>query len=400
MFSSGLRLAALLALILQLPQSPVEVSPQTQRHLHEIMETLPSDSTLLRLLQNGAHGDGVHYSWMDEMRHQGVKCVRVEIHLTWFFGPRLLKVARVMYFTDYDNPDSQVTDPERIKSFQSNGLEEKLKEVALKRGHHGWWFEDPPHQHPSLWWPVPAAVQVDLLDDEFLPVFPPHYWNFDTSQGALVRAVAASDRFDIQKILSEGKLDTRDLGEALGWAASERDSNTVQALLHAGANVNWTNKSGYTALMGAINNHRIANAKMLLDVGADVNVRLPIDGDTALTLPLYYKRDASEGVLLLLSRGADPNTANSVGRTALMLAIFGQPDIVIRSLLQSGAKVNTQDRNGNTALIAAAEYNNVQVVRLLLGAGAERTLKNKNGQTALAIALDENHAEVVQLLTH
>ncbi len=61
MVSSGLRLASILALGFQLAQSPTEVSSQSQKHLREVADTLPVDSTLRQALQNGAHGDGIHY---------------------------------------------------------------------------------------------------------------------------------------------------------------------------------------------------------------------------------------------------------------------------------------------------------------------------------------------------
>jgi uncharacterized protein len=118
-----------------------------------------------------------------------------------------------------------------------------------------------------------------------------------------------------------------------------------------------------------------------------------------LTLPLHDKRDASEGVSLLLSKGADPNTANSRGRSALMLAVFGQPNSVLDALLRAGANVNAQDRNGNTALMEAAEDGNVSAVKLLLEAHAGRTLKNASGQTAPSIKSFSNREEVIRLLT-
>jgi hypothetical protein len=83
------------------------------------------------MLDSGAHGDGIHHPWMDEMRHHRVKSAKLRISLTWFFGPRSLRVTRVMYFTEYDDPDSQVTDAQKIKFFQSTGLEQRMKEVAF-----------------------------------------------------------------------------------------------------------------------------------------------------------------------------------------------------------------------------------------------------------------------------
>jgi ankyrin repeat protein len=396
--SYGLGVALLLAVGFQAPPGAREFSTETQEHLQQVAKTLPPDGALRRALSSGAHGDGIHYPWMDRMKLAGAKCVKVQLNLTWFFGPRFLKIARVMYFSEYDNPDSQIIDPQRIKSFQSSGLEEKLLEVALQRGAHGVWFESPPAQHPSRWGPVPAGIQIDLLDEEWLPSFPPFYWNRDTSQSPLVRAVAAGDRFETRKLLSEGHLDTTDLDCALHWAASGNDTGAVRQLLALGARVNAAAKSGWTPLMGAINNQRIANAKILIDAGADVNARIPENGDTALTLPLYYKGDSLEAVSLLLGKGANPSTTNSMGRSALMLATFGQPSSVVEALLHAGAKVNAQDRNGNTALMAAAEYKNIEAVKLLLRAHADRTLVNRAGQTALSIASHENQREVVQLL--
>jgi hypothetical protein len=397
--SYALKVALLLALGFQASQGAREFSTDTQEHLHQVAETLPPNSTLRRALSGGAHGDGIRHPWMDEMKRAGVKCARVELGLTWFFGPRFLKIARVMYFSEYDNPDSQIVGAERIKYFQSSGLEKKLQEVALQRGAHGMWFESPPAQHPSRWGPVPAGIQIELFDEEWLPNFPPFYWNRDTSQSPLVRAVAAGDRFETRKLLSEGKLDTNDLDNALHWAACGDDPGAVRELLAQGARVNTADNSGYTPLMGAINNERIANAKILIDAGANVNARIPESGDTALTLPLYYKRDSHEGVSLLLGKGANPSTTNSVERSALMLATFGQPSSVVEALLNAGANVNAQDRNGNTALMAAVEYKNVEVVKLLLKVHADRALKNKAGQTALSIASYENQGELVQLLT-
>jgi ankyrin repeat protein len=336
---------------------------------------------------------------MDEMRREGVKRASVEIKLTWFFGPRFLRVVRVKYFSGYDSPDSQVTDPRRLNQFRACGLEERLKQIALQRGLRGRWFESPPHQHPSRWWPVPAGVVAELLDDEWLPIFPSFYWNLDTSWTPLVHAVAADDRVDIERLLAQGDLEASDLDMALSWAAAGDDPAILRELLKAGARVNSPDKKGYTALMGAINNRKIANVKVLLDAGGDVNAKVPETGDTPLTLPLYYAYDSTQIIRCLLDKGADPNAANKYGRSALMLATFRKPRSVIEALLRAGADVNARDLKGNTALMEAADNNNLEAVEVLLAAHADASIKNSKGDTALSIASREGHTEIVKLLS-
>jgi ankyrin repeat protein len=251
----------------------------------------------------------------------------------------------------------------------------------------------------SMGWSTEGlSGRTQLLDGRHVFVEP--CWKPITLRKSIYKGLTCIPRIMVRpsEILSQGKVDPSELDDALRYAACGDDLAGVQELLAAGARVNGTDESGFTPLMGAINNRKIANAKILIDAGADVNARIPKDGDTPLTLPLYYKRDSSGAVMLLLANGANPNTTNNVGRSALMLATFGQPSSVVKALLQAGANVNAQDRNGNTALMAAAEYNNVEAVRLLLKAHADRTLRNRDGQTALSIAASENHAEVVQLL--
>jgi hypothetical protein len=90
-------------------------------------------------------------------------------------------------------------------------------------------------------------------------------------------------------------------------------------------------------------------------------------GSTALMFAALY------GDLALLKRllaaGADPNTANAVGATALMWAV---PDVEkLRLLLDAGADVNARSEENRTALvIAAGTVGSRPAVNLLLEYGA------------------------------
>lgn len=126
-----------------------------------------------------------------------------------------------------------------------------------------------------------------------------------------------------------------------------------------------------------------------------------------ITRPIYidgYRCPAPNVRLIaaLLEAGADPNTKEAGGETALTVAAeYDEPD-VIRMLLRRGADVNVQNKEGQTALIIAIKYGNNQVARLLIESHANVNLKDTFGDTALSFALSHsdipNNQQMVLLL--
>lgn len=101
-------------------------------------------------------------------------------------------------------------------------------------------------------------------------------------------------------------------------ASLEGQTETVEALLEQGADVNATDSEGRTALMYAAVNMHTDAAKALLEHGADVNATAN-DGCTALMLAA--SSDDIEIVRALLSKGADVSGKfTQTGKTALKLA--------------------------------------------------------------------------------
>lgn len=71
---------------------------------------------------------------------------------------------------------------------------------------------------------------------------------------------------------------------------------------------------------------------------------------------------------------------------------------VIKALLEKGADVESRDQYGATALIIAASECKVDATRLLLEKGANTFAKDRNGWTALMWASSVGHSQTITLL--
>jgi len=113
-------------------------------------------------------------------------------------------------------------------------------------------------------------------------------------------------------------------------------------------------------------------------------------------------REAAQGhtatVHTLLAHGADGNTRDRDGKTALMLAAFEGHTGTVQVLLANGVQVNTQDKAGATALMLAAARGHTNVVTALLAQGADVNLQHHTGQTALMVAVVGGHGPVTHAL--
>lgn len=102
----------------------------------------------------------------------------------------------------------------------------------------------------------------------------------------------------------------------------------------------------------------------------------------------------------LIQRGADIDTFNEMGITALMWAAMeGRADLV-KLLVNQGADVNMSTKTGNTALIWAASNNHTDIIETLLQHGADINAANKHGETALILASSKKHTESMMLLLY
>jgi ankyrin repeat protein len=87
----------------------------------------------------------------------------------------------------------------------------------------------------------------------------------------------------------------------------------------------------------------------------------------------------------LLGTGADVNTADNDGTTALMHSVIESDVRMMNLLIGHGANVNAKNDLASTALMYAAT--NLAKARLLLDAGADVKARGKNGATPMNVAV-------------
>jgi ankyrin repeat protein len=137
--------------------------------------------------------------------------------------------------------------------------------------------------------------------------------------------------------------------------------------------------------------------RRLLREGADVN---SAQGDGMTALHWAALNDDADLVSTLLYAGANSRSTTRLGGfTALHLASQAGNAKAVAAMIAGGVNVNLTSATGATPLMHAATSGNTDAVTALVENGAEVNAKEKaNGQTALMFAASLDRVEVVQLL--
>jgi ankyrin repeat protein len=221
---------------------------------------------------------------------------------------------------------------------------------------------------------------------------------------------------------------------ALMWAAAEGHPDVIDALIARGADIRARSNGGFTPLLFAAREGRIAAVRTLLKAGANLDEALPVRGRGArattaagspgpapaeLGLNAFLLAAANahyELAAWLLDRGADPNAAPQ-GWTALHQVSWvrkagvsgsnnpapegsGNMDSLefVRKLVAKGAALNarvtkrpgmgvtTLNSIGATPFLLAARTADAGLMRLLAELGADPLLPNEDNTTPLMVA--------------
>lgn len=302
---------------------------------------------------------------------------------------------------------------------RDNKLVHKINNSMHRKNLYGYRCADPPFLHALKWDNLevarfilaedPAATAlvdskgvsafhmvaangcIEILD-ELIQAFGHPYVKTPSKdcRTPLHYAIPTGNEAMIQRLLDLGSdIDAVDeKGEtALYYAVRGNLLDCVKFLLNAGANPNICNEYARVPLHAAASKEKILDA--LLSHGAEVDF-VDGDGETALMIAV---RDGNElSVRTLLCHKANVNAVGIWGSTALHCAERIDNPIFHEILLDASADVNIMNADGYTPLHYAAlrrGKNSAIRIQEILRKGAEVNCKNSEGNTPLHLAADD-----------
>ena len=181
------------------------------------------------------------------------------------------------------------------------------------------------------------------------------------------------------------------------WAAKCcQDFDTINQLINEGANVNDArNPFAATPLYLAAWEGYTHTAQALLKAGANVDF-LASNGAT----PSHAAAENGhfEMIELLKSSGANFNLACHLGGTPLFVAAQNGHIPVVKTLIKAECNVDSKCHDGATPLFVASQNGNADIVKSLIQAQADVNATLHDGKTPLYAALKNKHEKIAEIL--
>lgn len=187
--------------------------------------------------------------------------------------------------------------------------------------------------------------------------------------------------FGIARLLIEdgSNVDTRDLKKAtpLFKAAHEGNVEFVRWALQKGADPNAKNEASLSPLYVACENGHSEVSTSLLQAGASHQMKVPESNWTPLTIAA--NRGRNKCVKVLLEHGADPNVKGHFQHTPPAEACHHGHHMMLKRFIAAKADLEATDREGYTLLGVAAHQGQDACVSILLDAGAKLEARGWEG---------------------
>ena len=147
--------------------------------------------------------------------------------------------------------------------------------------------------------------------------------------------------------------ESSDTNARLMKAVKDGNIQAVKDSLTAGADVNTKDQDGWPVLIWASDKGYLEIVKLLLEKGAQVDVKTTDTGGTPLFLASFQGH--TEIVKLLLEKGAQVDVKRTdTGGTPLYTASYNGHIKIVKLLLEKDAQVNVKTTDGFTPLYAAS----------------------------------------------
>lgn len=209
----------------------------------------------------------------------------------------------------------------------------------------------------------------------------------------LHNATIARDNPRIEYLLKRGaKVDARDTDNQtpLMVAAKGGDLSIINGLLAYKANPDLQDNDGWTAAMHAVKLNEPKIFRLLGQYKANFNI---VNKDHMSALAMAVFDNKANAAVAMLDNNANPNLAMGAAKyNVLMLAVKKGNLQMAQTLLQYKADPNAKNAGGLTPLMIAAFGDQEMIISLLLKSGADPKLKDAEGKTALTLA-QENEAK-------
>lgn len=223
--------------------------------------------------------------------------------------------------------------------------------------------------------------------------------HYNTDLSSIHLAAQSNSLKMIELLLSRGlnvNAATLNGRKPLHCAVQYSKMESVVFLLENGAKVSCS--SGETCqpvIHEAAKQGNIKILQLIIDHGADVN--FIHEGYSALYAAL--KKRNTDGAILLVNSGADVNVKTSKGKSPLYKAVKSSAFRVIQHLLENGADVKTENgENQETVLHIACERGYMKTAALLIDRGADLSATCKSGTTPMSRAFTFDKVGLIELL--
>ncbi|KAJ9613281.1 hypothetical protein H2200_003223 [Cladophialophora chaetospira] len=201
----------------------------------------------------------------------------------------------------------------------------------------------------------------------------------------------------IKRLLLGQNTGSRDADPQLIIRAAARGLTAhVTFLVRNGADPNQTDLEFRTSLSQAIIHRQLEVARLLLELGADIEQSTNFKGESMLVTA--SRSGEVSTVDILLNLGACVESRDTTGSTPLIQAVSNQHTAVADRLLQAGADPNAKDQGGRTPLILAAKAGYCHIVTGLIERGANLEDTDEAGNTPLRWAAHGGFQTVINIL--